>query len=99
MSTPAISRSGELAITSIASSNFSSVSLVTGTPCSVVCDAHERIVRCGLVIARVLQPGVRSYWQAGESGALESTHFDVPQPKSVAPTKADNTQTGSIELR
>src|SRR5262249_8141498 len=37
--------------------------------------------------------------RAVESGALGSTHFDVPATQRLAPTKPDNTQTGHVEIR
>jgi hypothetical protein len=41
----------------------------------------------------------RLHQQSVASGALGSTHFEVPATQEGGPTKPDNTQSGLVEFR
>jgi hypothetical protein len=98
-STRAISGSGELAVTSIGSSNLSSVSLLTGTipkqqaNCPLVRITNNRT---GHVFYSRTHDHISRLSHLALSGLLISM---CRQPKSGPPTKPDNTQSGHVEIR
>src|SRR5204863_3746212 len=98
----ASSGSGELAVTSIASSNLSSVSLLTGTipkPQRTIRSCVSRTTERGtcFIAGRTTTSAGCCIWRSRLS--TFRCAGNPRQPKSGAPTKPDNTQTGQIEIR